>query len=163
MNEWLNLPWAEILIPKYPVEMFVRGTLAYLGILFILRVMLKRQSANLTLSDVLVTVLIADAIQNGMVGDYHSVPDGLLLVTTIVGWDYFIDWLTYRFTWLGKIMNPPPLLLIDKGRILRKHLHHEFISSEELWTALREEGIDDIHKVKAAYLESDGKISVIKK
>src|SRR5690606_15784798 len=143
-------------------EMLIRGTLAYVGLLAILRVFLKRQSADLALSDMLVTVLIADAIQNGMAGEYKSVPDGLVLVSTIVGWDFVVDWLAYKFPAFHRLINPPPMLLIKNGVINHRHLRKEYISMDELKTAMRLEGIDDTKRVKKAFLESDGKISFIK-
>jgi hypothetical protein len=99
--DFMNL--AEILIPEHASEMILRGTLTYLGLLILLRVILNRQSGNLNSSDLLVTVLIADAISNGMSGDYKSVPDGLILVSTIIAWDYGIDWLSYRSKLVGRL------------------------------------------------------------
>jgi uncharacterized membrane protein YcaP (DUF421 family) len=162
MSEWLEIPWEKILIPEQPVEMIVRGTLTYLGLLIILRVVLKRQSGNLAFSDLLVTVLIADAIQHGMAGEYHSVPDGLMLVGTIVAWDYVVDWLAFRFKPFNRFLTSPPLPLVKKGRLVRANLRREFISEDELWSKLRQEGVDSLSKVKEAFLEDDGEISVIK-
>lgn len=159
----LNIDWQSMLMPERPIEMLIRGTLTYLGLLIILRVILKRQSGNssIALSDLLVTVLIADAIQNGMAGEYHSVPDGLLLVTTIVAWDFIIDWLAYRNPRFEKLLNPPALPLIINGKMQRRNMRQELISEEELRTALREHEVLDLSKVKVAFLESDGEISVI--
>lgn len=162
MTHLSALPWTEILAFDRPLEVMVRGTLTYLGLLILLRLVLKRQSGNIASSDILVTVLIADAIQNGMAGDYKSVPDGLLLVGTIVAWDYGIDWLSYRSKALRRLLVSPPLPLVIAGRMQRKHMRRELITQAELWEKLREEGIDNLDDVKRAYLESDGEISVIK-
>src|SRR3954471_22244442 len=70
--------WNSVFIPDTPLlEIVVRGTVVYLAIFMLLRVVLKRQSGNLGMSDLLVVVLIADAAQNAMAAEYKSVPDGI--------------------------------------------------------------------------------------
>jgi uncharacterized membrane protein YcaP (DUF421 family) len=157
-----DLNFVEMLVPQQALEMVVRGSLIYVGLLVILRVILKRQSGNLASSDILVTVLIADAAQNGMAGDYKTIADGIILVTTIVAWDYLIDWASFKFAFIRRMISAPPLQLIAGGKLLRSNLRRELISEAELWIKLREEGIENLTEVKAAFMESDGNISVIK-
>src|SRR5688572_3427801 len=90
--------WGRLLIPDTPlIEIVLRGTLMYLGLFVLMRVVLKRETGGLGMSDLLVTVLLSDAAQNGMADDYSSVPDGLLLVATIMAWSHALDWLGQRF------------------------------------------------------------------
>ena len=163
MSSWLSLDWNQILLPHHPVEMVVRGTLVYLGLLILMRIVLKRQSANLGPSDLLVTVLIADAIQNGMSGEYKSVTDGLLLVSTLLLWDFVMDWLAYYSEFMRKLIDPPPLPLVRNGQMIKRNMRREFITESELMSRLRQEGVDSLQKIKSCFLESDGEISVIKK
>lgn len=153
--------WHEILVPRYPLEMVVRGSLVYIGLLILLRVILKRQAGKLATSDLLVMVLIADAIQNAMAGDYKSIPDGLILVSTILFWDFVLDWITFRFPALNRFMTVPPLLLVQNGKLLRRNMRREFVNESEIRAKVREAGFEDLSQVKAAYLESDGEISVL--
>ena len=111
-------------------------------------------------SDILVIVLIADAAQNGMAGEYRSITEGLVLIGTILGWDYLIDWLDNRYPQLN-LTAKPPLQLIRNGRVLRSHLNKERMSEEELFSQLRERGVETLEAVKDAYVEGDGRISVI--
>ncbi len=141
----------------------LRGTLMYLSLFILLRVILKRQSGNFALADLLLIVLIADASQNGMASDYKSITDGIILVVTLVFWNYAMDWLGYRFPYLQTWVFPAPLPLIENGRMLRKNMRHELITVEELMAHLREEGVEKVEEVKAAYMEGDGQISVIRK
>jgi len=76
-----------------------------LALFLLLRLVLKRQSGNMGVTDLLVIVLIADAAQNAMASDYKSVPDGLLLVSTIVFWSYALDWLSYHFPRFGRFYS----------------------------------------------------------
>ena len=96
-------------------------------------------------------------------GEYRSVSDGMVLILTIVGWNLLIDWATYRWAAVERLLQPPPLLLIRNGRILHRHLRMEFISEAELRGKLREHGVTDPAEVEAAYMETDGAVSVIRR
>ena len=163
MLEYLfSVDWGKLLIPSTPLlEIFLRGTLVYLALFLMLRFVLKRESGTLGITDLLVVVLLADAAQNAMADDYHAIPDGLLLVATIVFWAYALDWMGYRFPRIQRLFHPPPLLLVEGGKILRRNMRKEFITEEELYTTLREQGVENIRHVKRAYMEGDGRISVI--
>jgi uncharacterized membrane protein YcaP (DUF421 family) len=143
-------------------EIILRGTIVYL-FLFILLRLLRRQAGAIGIADLLVVVLIADAAQNAMASEYKSITEGLILVMTIVFWDYFLNWLDYRFAWLRRLLRPTPLLLIKDGRIYRRNLKQELITEEELMEKLREQGVESVEEVKEAYLEGNGSISVITK
>ena len=161
MIDWGH--WRDALLPSGKFfEIILRGTIVYFFILIIFR-FLRRGAGAIGISDLLVVVLIADAAQNAMSAEYNSVGDGLILVGTIVGWDYLLDWLGYRFPLINKILRPPAMLLIKDGRIQKRTLRQEMISEEELLGELREQGVDDIKDVKESYMESDGHISVVKK
>lgn len=153
--------WKAFLPNTSPLEIVIRGTIVYLFIFLLLRVVLKRQSGSFSMNDLLVLVLIADASQNAMAGNYQSIADGLLLVATIVFWSYFVDWLGYHFKWIEHFIEPPPLLLIKDGNLQRRNMRRELITTSELLTHLREQGIDDICRVKEAYMEADGSFSVV--
>jgi len=163
MGAFGPVDWHAVLVPKTPLlEIFVRGTAVYLLLFLLLRLVLKRQSGTVGVTDLLVVVLIADAAQNAMSADYKSVPEGLLLVGTIVFWSWALDWLGYRFPLLGRLVHPAPLELIRDGKLNRRNLRHELITEKELKAQLREQGIKDVSEVRRAYMEGDGRISVVK-
>lgn len=159
----LNLDWASILVPQKPLlEIIVRGTLIYLGLFILLRLMLKRQSSGLSMTDILLVVLLADAAQNGMADDYRSVPEGLLLVATLVFWSYALDWLEFYWPAFGRLITPAPLPLIRKGVMQRQAMRSELVSVEELRSAMRKAGIESLSDVKEAFMEPDGHITMIR-
>ena len=99
MEALSQLDWSTIFLPTLPIaEIFLRGTVIYLLLFGILRV-LRREAGAIGVGDLLVVVLVADAAQNAMASDYKSITEGVLLVGTIVGWDYFLNWLGYRSRW----------------------------------------------------------------
>ena len=162
MDALLQVDWESVFVPTASVaEIVLRGTLVYLLLFFILR-FLRREAGALGISDLLVVVLIADAAQNGMAGEYKSVTEGAVLVGTIAAWDFFLDWLGYRFPAVQRLLRPAPLPLVKDGRVLGRNLRQEFITREELLSQLREQGVEDVSEVKRCYLEGDGHISVIK-
>lgn len=163
MLDWLtNVDWPRVVMPQVsPLEIFVRGTVIYLGLFALLRGVLKREAGAVGITDLLVVVLLADAAQNSMAANNESLPDGLLLVATIVAWAYALNWLGYRFPWFQRFVHPRPLPLVKDGRLLRRNMRHELVTEDELMAQLRLQGCDDLANVKAAYMEGDGRISVI--
>jgi uncharacterized membrane protein YcaP (DUF421 family) len=159
-----SMDWGEIFgLSVSPWELIIRGTAMYLFLFLLFRVVIRRRIGAVGMADILILVIIADAAQNGMSGEYRSVTDGVILIGTIIGWNMLIDWLNYRVPALQHWLEAPPLLLIDNGRILYRHLRHEFVTEQELESKLREHGVDNVGDVAKAYMESDGKISVIKR
>ena len=146
-----------------PVELIVRGSAMYLFLFLMFRVVVRRRVGAVGMADILVLVIVADAAQNGMSGEYKSVTDGAILVGTILAWDMLIDWLNYRVPALRNWLEAPPLLLVRDGRLLHRNLRHEFVTEEELEAKLRQKGVKDVSEVAEARMESDGEISVIKR
>ncbi len=156
------IDWQEMFIPVHSIpEIILRGTMTYIMLFLILRFLLKRQTGVIGVADLLVIVLIADAAQNAMANEYKSITEGTLLVLTIVFWNYAIDWLGFRFPAFQRLTRPPPLLLIDDGKMLPRNMRQEMITTEELMSQLRQQGIADPTKVKKAFIEGDGRISII--
>jgi uncharacterized membrane protein YcaP (DUF421 family) len=156
--------WHSVFVPSIGLaEVVVRGTLMYLALFAILRFIGRRQAGHFGPADLLVIVLIADAAQNGLGKDYQSITEGLVLVLTIVAWEYLLDWAAWRFPRLRPILKPPALTLVSDGRLQRDAMRKEMLSEDELAGQLREHGIDDVASVKVARLEGDGRLSVLKK
>lgn len=144
-----------------PLELFIRGTTMYWFLLLIFRFVLRRDQGSLGVADILLVVVIADASQNAMAGGHETVAEGCILVGTLVFWNYALDWASFHWDIVHKLTEPPPLPLIRAGRVLNRNLRKEFLTREDLQTQLRQAGIDDISKVRAAFLEADGKFSVL--
>lgn len=144
-------------------ETIVRGIILYLFIFVLLRVVLRGRTSAVTVSDLLVLVLIADAAQNAMAAEYKSITNGVVLVATIVLTSFTMDWLAFRFASIRRFVHPEHKPLVVDGRVLRRTLNEELMTEEELMTQLRLNGVEDPSEVKAAYLEGNGAISVIKR
>jgi uncharacterized membrane protein YcaP (DUF421 family) len=145
-----------------PLEIVIRGTLVYLSLFVLLRVVLKRQAGTFGITDMLLVVLIADAAQNAMSGEYKSIGDGVLLVATLIFWSYVLDMLAHKSRLIEQFTYPAPLKLVENGKLLRRNMRREFITEAELMSQIREKGVDQLTDVRAAFMEGDGQISVIK-
>lgn len=161
MTSVLAIDWRTLFAPGAVAEIIVRGSVVYLVLFTLLRVVLRREAGTIGIADLLLIVLIADAAQNAMANEYRSITDGIILVGTIVFWNYALDWLGYRFPRIHRFIRPPPLPLVKHGRVLWRNMRRELITEEELMSQLRMQGIDDIADVKEAYMEGDGRISIV--
>ena len=146
-----------------PWELIIRGSAMYLFLYLLFRTVIRRRVGSIGMADILILVIVADASQNGMSGEYRSVTEGAILVGTIIAWTQVIDWLNFRVPALRGWLEPPPLLLVENGRILRRNLRQEYVTEDELKAKLREQGVDDIRQVAKAHMEPDGTVSVIKR
>lgn len=163
MDQLLTVHWEELFgLSMPPAELIVRGTAMYWFLFLLFRFVIRRDIGAVGLADVLVLVIVADAAQNAMAGEYTSVTDGMILVATLIGWNFFLDWLSFRWPGFRRFAESAPLRLVWKGRILRRNMRRELVTDEELWGKLREAGIESLDQVKEAFLEADGQISVIK-
>jgi uncharacterized membrane protein YcaP (DUF421 family) len=160
----MTVDWSAVFIPSLGVlEVVARGTLMYLALFAILRFIARRQAGQFGPADLLVIVLIADAAQNGLGKDYQSVTEGIVLVLTIVFWEYVIDWLAWRFPALRPVLTAPSLKLIENGHLVPDSLRAEMLTEEELMSQLRQNEVEDVREVRLARLEGDGRISVLKR
>jgi len=159
-----HVDWHKLFVPDTPIlEILVRGSVTYLSLFTLLRVILRRESGNLGITDMLVIVLIADASQNAMAGTYTSISDGVLLVAVIIGWSYFLNWLGYHWPFFERLTKPAKLLLVRNGKLMHRNMRKELVTDEELKTELRKAGLKSFDDVSTAYMESDGSISIIQK
>jgi uncharacterized membrane protein YcaP (DUF421 family) len=146
-----------------PLELLLRGSIMYVGLILVMRFLLRRDIGSLSTPDLLFIVLIADAAQNAMAGEYKSLADGAVLVGTLVAWNIALDWLAFRSPAMRRLLTPDSLPLIINGKLLRQNLKKEWITREELESRLREAGIADVGQVERAVLESSGELGIIRR
>jgi uncharacterized membrane protein YcaP (DUF421 family) len=159
----LTINWHDMMIPSVAlVELILRGSIMYLVIFGIMRVF-RRNQGGLNTADLLVVVMIADAAQNAMSAGYNSLTEGIVLVATIFAWDFLIDWLSYRFAFMHKLLAPRAVPLVVNGRLMTANLRAEMLTRGDLLAQLREHGVSTLDEVRSCALESDGHISVVKR
>jgi uncharacterized membrane protein YcaP (DUF421 family) len=147
-----HLPWWELIL---------RGSLTYLFLFGLLRLVQKRQAGTLGVPDLLLVLLVAHAGHNALVGEYHSLADGAILILTILFWNIALNWLGYHISFIGLLVHPSPLELVSEGEENWQNMRREFITREELMSHIRRAGAEDIGDVKGAWIEGNGHISVV--
>jgi uncharacterized membrane protein YcaP (DUF421 family) len=145
------------------LDIILRTSIIYVAVLIGMRLAGKRQVGQMTPFDLVLLLLIANAVQNAMTGPDTSLIGGLAAATTLLVLNTLISRLVFRRESVRKAVEGSPTLLIHAGRIITSHLEHERIGEAELHQALREHGVSTVEDVQTAILEIDGSISVIKK
>lgn len=158
------MDWSMILLPSAsPIELIVRGSITFLMLMLLLRLVGQRESGGLGITDLLVVVLMADAASAGMTANADSMADGLLMAATMLFWSIALDAVAYRWPLFAHVVKARPRPLILDGRLDRRVMRREFITEEEVLTQLRLHGYSDPGMIARAYLEPNGMISIVPK
>ncbi|BDU73771.1 DUF421 domain-containing protein [Mesoterricola silvestris] len=148
----LGQPWWEFVL---------RAILVYGFLLVILRLTGKRQVGQLSPFDLVLLLVLSNAVQNSMNGGDNTVSAGFILAGTLVAVNALVSWLTYRSKKVQKIVEGNPLVLIHNGKVVPSMLASEEVTQHELMAALRAAGLGSVEEVHVAILETNGHISVI--
>ena len=149
-------------IPGIPVqEKILRSVVVYLFLLLAFRFTGKRQVGQLTPFDLVVLLIIANVVQNAVIGDDNSLGGGLLGAVIILALNWVVVEASFRFKPLRRLMAGEPTLLVHNGKVLRASMDREKITMQDLEAALRRSGVAGLEKVRYAVLEENGQISVI--
>lgn len=144
-------------------EIIVRTAIVYLFLIVVMRISGKREVGQMSILELIVVLLISDAVQNSMVGDNTTLWAGPVAVLTLLGLDYAFNLLTLRSKRLRHVIEGEPRLLIRDGKLLHKAIREEKVELDEVRRAIRAHGVSGIEDVQLAVLETDGTISVIPK
>jgi uncharacterized membrane protein YcaP (DUF421 family) len=142
-------------------EVVLRTAIVYLFVVTALRLSGKREVGQMSVLELVVILVISDAVQNSMVGDNTSLWGGLVAVTTLLALDFGLKALTSRSRRLREAVEGEPRLLVRDGRLLERAIEEEGIEVDEVRAAVRSHGLARIEDVRLAVLETDGSISVI--
>lgn len=150
----LQTPWWELLL---------RGSLVYLALFLIFRLSGKRQVGQLTPFDLVLLLIISNAVQNAMVGPDTSLVGGLIVAVVLILWNRLLGYLSTRSHRLERLIEGRPEVVVHRGRVYEDVLRRNDISLDELRAALRRNGAFDIGEVEYALLETNGALSVKKR
>lgn len=156
------MSWENVFMPSVPLlESVVRGTVVYLAVFILMRLAGRRESGELSTTDVIVIVIISEAASVGIGGKANSITDSVVLIAVILLWSVLLDAAGYWWPALGRLLKPRPRPLIRDGELQRDTMRREFMTLEELRSQLRLHGIEDIAQVERAHVEPNGMISVV--
>ena len=158
-DELLNIlvPGASLL------EKIVRPLIVYLFLLVGLRMVGKRELAQLNKFDLVVLLILSNTVQNAIIGNDNSVLGGLLGAGVLLGINWLADRYFYQHPAFARVFEGEPALLVRDGRLLDEACGHEEITRDELLAAIRRQGFTDFAEVDQVWLETGGTISVVPK
>lgn len=144
-----------------PLVIVLRCFIVYLFLLVALRLTGKRQLGQFTPFDFAILLIVANAVQNAMIGPDTSLVGGLIGASTLFALNFALAALSYRFNLFGRELQGEPTLLVNDGHMISVNLRRERIDPDDVLMAMREHGVTDLGKVKQAVLETDGTISIV--
>jgi uncharacterized membrane protein YcaP (DUF421 family) len=156
--------WAHIWDLQVSVgEKVARAVLVYGFLIIALRLTGKRALSGSNTVDLLVMVLVANAVQNGIIGNDNSVTGAFIGAMVILAGDRALDYLTYRSATLDRLFNGRPTVLVRDGQLIRRGLASAEISRIELEVVARHQGFSNLDEVDRATLETNGLISMTRR
>ncbi|MBS7777298.1 YetF domain-containing protein [Acidovorax sp. CCYZU-2555] len=148
----LSVPWWEFIF---------RGIVVYLFLLVFMRLTGKRQTAQYAPFDLILLLILSNAVQNAMNAGDNSLLGGLILATTLLVCHMLLSRLGYYFPRLSRLIDGKAQVLVDQGQVNAPLMHQELITREDLDAALRAGGCLHLHEVERATLETDGHITIV--
>ena len=142
-------------------EFVVRGVAVYLFLLVFLRITGRRQTGQYAPFDLVLLLILSNAVQNSMNAGDNSLIGGLISASTLIACHALLSRLTYHFASLRKLVNGKPIVLIHQGLVQPNLMTQEQITAEDLAAALRSNGCLNAHDVERATIETNGQITVV--
>ena len=147
----LGVPWWELVI---------RGIVVYTAIVLLLRMTGKRQIGQLSPLDLVLLLIISNAVQNSMNGGDNSLIGGLILAVTLVGLNYLVGLVAFKSRRMENALEGRPQVLIHNGKIFEDVMLDAKLTRAELDSVLRHQGYFEIKDIKLAILETNGTVSI---
>ena len=145
------------------MDIVLRALVAYVFILFLMRVVGRRELSSMEPSDVILLVVIGDLVQNGVTQSDYSVTGIVLAAGTIGLLATLTAFLTYKFRRIRNVVEGEPVILVQDGQPIDRNMKHERLTLDEIMEQARLQQVESLDDVKWAVLETSGSISIVKK
>ena len=145
------------------MDLALRATFLFLFVFLLTRIMGRRELSSLEPFDLILLIVIGDAIQQGLTQDDYSVTGALIVVGTFAVLQVLLSFLSYKFPRLRPAIDGEPMVIVQDGKPLEKNLRRERLTVEEVLVEARSQQIASMDDIAWAVLETSGKISVIPK
>jgi len=148
----MNVPWWEFVL---------RGVVVYVFLLVFLRLTGKRQTGQYAPFDLVLLLILSNAVQNSMNAGDNSLVGGLVSAATLIGCHVVLAQLTFRYAWMERLIDGSPQVLVQQGQVNTDLMRKELLSTDDLEAALRASGCLHLHEVERATIETNGQITVV--
>ena len=144
------------------MDIVVRAVVVFAFLLILTRIIGRRELSSLQPIDLILLIIVGDAVQQGLTQDDYSLTGAVLAVGTIAVLQVFVSWVSYRFPRTRPVLEGNPIVVVQDGELIESNLKRERLDPEEVYEQARLQGIAHLSEVKWAVLETTGKISFIK-
>lgn len=158
------IDWQSMWSPEMnPLEVVLRATLIFFFAQLVMRLIGRKELGRYSNFDVVLLFLVTVALRRSMVKDDDSLTTAFLALATLGAWDRFFSWLSSRSRKAARVLEGTPVELVRDGKLLERNMRKSLMSKEELLSRLRSQGTESLRKVRAAYMEPDGKVTFLMK
>jgi uncharacterized membrane protein YcaP (DUF421 family) len=145
------------------MDLVLRTGVVFFFLMILIRVIGRRELSTLEPFDLILLIILGDAVQQGLTQDDYSVTGSLLVVGTFAVLQVFVSWLNYRFPGTRRVLRGEPLVVVQDGDVIDRNLKRERLTKDEIAEEARKQQIGTLADVQWAVLETSGQISFIKK
>jgi len=145
------------------VDIVLRAIVLYAFIVLVMRIIGRRELSSMSPFDLILLIILGDAIQQGLTQDDYSVTGAVIAVSTIATLQVITSYLSYRSDKARKVLEGQPIVLVDHGKLVDENLRRERMTEDEVAEEMRSQQIGSLDEVEWAILESNGSLSFIKK
>jgi uncharacterized membrane protein YcaP (DUF421 family) len=144
------------------MDLVLRATVIFAFVLVLTRIIGKRELGSLQPFDLILLIVLGDALQQGLTQDDYSLTGAMLVVGTIAVLQVFVSWISYRFPRSRPVLDGEPIVIVQDGKPIERNLKRERLTVDEITEAARKQQIAHLADIRFAVLETDGEISFIK-
>ena len=145
------------------MDLAIRATFLFCFIYLLTRIIGRRELSSLEPFDLILLIVIGDAVQQGLTQDDYSVPGALIVVGTFAMLQVLLSFLSYKFPRVRPALEGEPVIVVENGKLIEKNLRRERLTLAEVLVEARQQQIATLDEIAWAVLETSGKISVIPK
>jgi uncharacterized membrane protein YcaP (DUF421 family) len=145
------------------MDLVLRSIVVFAFVFLLTRVIGKRELGSLQPFDLILLIVLGDALQQGLTQDDYSITGAFLVVGTIAVLQVFVSWLSFRFPRARPLLEGEPVIVLQDGKPIERNLKRERLTVEDIAEEARKQSIADLDEVRFAVLETGGSISFIKK
>jgi uncharacterized membrane protein YcaP (DUF421 family) len=143
------------------MDLVLRAVVVFVFVLLLTRVIGKRELGTLQPFDLILLIVLGDALQQGLTQDDYSLTGAILVVGTIALLQVFVSWLSFRFPRTRPILEGEPVIIVQDGKVIERNLKRERLTVEEITEEARKQQIAHLSDIRYAVLETGGQISFI--
>jgi uncharacterized membrane protein YcaP (DUF421 family) len=145
------------------MDIVIRGVIVFVFLYVLMRIVGRRELSSLEPFDLILLVILGDAVQQGLTQDDYSMTGAILAVGTIATLQVSVSWVNFKFPKLRSVLDGEPVVILQDGKPIEKNLKRERVTLDDLAEEARKQNIAKFEDIKWAVMETSGEISFIKK